>query len=1750
MSFFVKGRNTTGVTGTADVAGPTHQRVHVRPHAGVLQTHTPLPPAQRLDARVGSLSDSAFAVERAKDYVAQCERPVKFHPGAIKARPGGRASRFVKSALDKMGACVGVGRGPTPFVEQSWARPDEPPPTKLKSSSTLFQRPTFTLSKEQKAVRAQAQESALRDAALRMGEVKVDFRSAVERETLLVSKSKQVDAVKEMLHAGVLQARQEHVDRLTTAIQCQQKHQAAVERVSDCERQLNVVLKGQGHLANELKQVAVEHQVLTERQTSLKSAYDALGPQAKDGEIRKMVVVPFKTRNLLVKNEFILAHRKTQLETAQRALDAANVELKYRTPIWKTAARNTAKAKVQACQAKVEEAKGKLERQIGCVEKAQSHMARAQQKWTEVKACDKNRIQGLAIREEFHQNAQSLRDLQRRSDALLEDFGGHENALVAAKTELTAAKEDEAVSRIDMQTAQRKAEASRQRAVELEHELPRLQPLQEALEGPVHEARLEADKARAADQRRVADRVSELVKHPPGFPPAQVTRELREQMQNLANRIEAVSPWLNETQAAADRETRMPVDQTLEIVCRCAAMATGGKGDDAAKALKELMERPFCSLVPKPDENFVGHAEALSNPGDDNTPLKRTISAIAARPRGIELMLRTTQISPEADSQQIRDAVAVYLKASNTNNSLQTPDRDSAIWLQQAEFAAKVLVHADKQEGDEAALAGLTRLQRVAFNGVRNGFTSVAPNSPYDKANKALKEFTDQWVTGAVNNTKKASPLNARALGTQVAADVQLPTLETNLNTQLKKACDELLKITANELNDARSVVGSQRQKRALESAGAGGTEPTELAQVPHALLQAQALLHHVSAKAESGERIDTLTLGTKSWRAIEKSTNAKVKQEATAVKNGGGALGEITQKMRADKPVDETALPMKDFGSLQLTLQALQDGKPNVMQALLRLRDELQPRSPSATVSGPVGPDSPSASSEASQPASPSAKSEFSEPDITTTPTAEDEAMFAEWLHSNDNANVLPISEEDHAELQDFAEKYGIQLQENRIFDPMSSVPQQGASDDRPIDASQQATDFTDIDADLQRRLNALRDVPIATPAASVNGDPDDIDDVILYAPPARLHGDPNDLTEAMMDRLASAEWTEVQPQPEVQGAPGASSSGAGRQAYVNSEIEVAPDVGPRAAALGQIRTAQPVPSQLGTGPSAQGATTPVASESAQPSEPLTPLDDALAQAKTLHERAERFRSSKGDFSSEALEQWVTPSVTDSFGAVTLRHGKQVGIGTGGITGIASKISATFGLVIRPDAELTLNRTDQMKFGRDARGIELSLGRTRGISGAVRAIGRLVAPAGLTGVGPGVGIDHNASLTKGKDGFLMRAPKFGDKTHKMLTGDFSKMVSTALTWREPRQENGDPLYEEPLEALLDRHADISVGTIHSSRVVSHTATSTVQAFSSPGGEVGKGASNLNIFAGLSSSRTTERSSLTQQGGTQAAIIDSRKSTHLVSANAGFNVQFSGMPGQQDKKPEDKEAKDKDAEKAAEKEKKTNYPTVEVAQLRGRALHGLATANLRLSSAQSGANLLLRPDGTIGADRFLEFNSFRKFEAKVAEHREKWVLKGMKDLELPEGFPEAEKRIIAERTLDDFMAHARASEKAGQVTFQENLDVKPEVSSQLSGNLALEEIARLEGRVEDANHLAAAREKILADDSSYVPFLLKAIVRSSATESNGINLGLSYMHNKGATASQIYDWYPKVGSAGPDTQDKPLINVRAPGDWK
>lgn len=1543
MGFFSKIRNTSGLGGNVAAAGPTYSRTELRPFGGLLPTHTPLPASPILAARLGTLQESVLSIERARKYLADCERPVQPHQEFIRGKTMGRSKRFFRAAAHHLGSFLGVGRGPAPFAKQAWTRPDVSGPeasqsgagqAKLRQAKALHDGGETSIG-ESETKPADSSKHAVDDG--------IGLRGALERERLLVSKSDYVAAVRQMVGDGIDQARQEYVAGLAEVTEKCLFHQSEAQNLIDASVRVSQAKKHQAHLVEESQKLQIDLESLRIRKSQLQERLAALGPQPVEGEAAVTQFHQVQARQVLTRVGASLQAAQKKWVDAQQSLAIAKRQRNVAMPL--TTTRAQASQRVTALRLQRDNALHEVQGQQALSARGEALVEKAGQRLQEVERLNERQAQRSALQYELSDTRQLQKDLLRRGTGILADLREHRPRLELAQAQELLAKDAEFSARIALERSQRDAATSLRLAQALEQELPRLDPVEAALVEPLKAACVQAETARRTEQKRLSQRLSVLVESPAGFSADQITPALRQQMQALASRLDEVPQGMSQTKAESVRSLRMPLEQTLEIVSRSVALACGADGSKAAGVLSELMKLPFTDLVPKPTSDSSSKSDEHGGDPKHGGTLKRCAGILCARPGGTELLERCTLRSSPVPTQQIRDAVTVYFKAYNANNSAQTPDRDSLIWLQQAQLAATSLANSGTGVDPATALGRLSESQRIAFNGVRNDLMSVAPGSVYDKVNLALQALSDDWVPAAQSPKGKASPLDARHLATRVGADVKLPTLETDLNKQLAVACDELLKILAHELNEARRAVNDERQQRQLTPPADKKSASQPPLQVPQALLEAQTLLHHIQQQAELGHRIDLLRLNSSVWKKIDKATKTKIKREVDAAHSSVGALRDVTQglQLKSHRVVPaskdggpsarlsikpESAAEMepaeaKDFSALQMALWEFPVDQPTVLQVLSRLNDELLA--------------------------------------VRAVDPAQDPA-----------AGQVPSAE-------------------------------------------------PDIAADLVARLGGI-ELPGARAESAAKS-------ALEWRSPS--------------DRRSPELRVDESKQPEV------------------------------ALALALVQE-EPA------------------------AEPLSALENALSQAQTLQERMARFHSRQGDFSDDALAQWVTAALSSSFGTVALQNGRQLGFSTNGLTGVAAQISGALGFTVRPDLEVSAQQRQQLRFSRDTRGLEFSMNQVKGMSGSLSATAYLLGSGAASG--PGMGMSHSASQYRGQGGAVVRAPKFGEKNYKDATEDLGQMLTTALTWRGLPTKSGQRIYENPIQALLDRHPTVSVGTYDSLRSTSVSASTSVQAFSFQGGELGDAHARAQMSAGVSTSKLKEYASLKTKGGTQGVSANTERRSHLVAANAAIKQKISVDSG---------------ADAAA--------------PLNG-TLGGLAlNANLRLSSAQSTANMLLRPDGTITSKRYVEFSSYDKFEATVQTHWDKWVLYGMNMGKWPKDFSESDKRAVTEKTLSDFMEKAKSAAQAGQVTFQEYMALKPEVAAQLTANLALEELARLEGRHADAETLDASRKAIMAVASSYSPFYLKVTLHSSINEASGLNLGVMAMKTQGASAHHVHDWFPKVG---------------------
>lgn len=1602
-------RNTTGYSGSALVTG-SYGHSASRPHAGVIKQHVGLPPVGSLSAHVPDpRKPGTLTVGMAKKHLDQIERPVVTVSDQVTARTQGRTKQFLKSAANVAGKVVGIGRGPAPpAATPQWVRPDVPAVT------ITTKRPLFE-TRAQAALRRQAADDVATKADGFLATYKLPLHEAMDRFNAVAGKASHVEGVHQSLLASVGQAR---VDQAKAA----EAFEAAVGEFDKATNQVQLtgsrLTKLEAHktrLDATARSITSDMRANTARRAELEAKLATLPPIPASREVREADRTYRHDCAALKRTETRLQRREENLAQAQTNLDQAKQRMRGTRPF--SQERATCRAQVIQCRAARNQARVLVEVQQALLADRKNLV---KQSGDRANALDSQR--GSGAREAIQMQ---LQDVKSERDALRNTALGVGLALRECVAQLPGAreahekaKELELKCRIDMESAGRAVTSKREIAEKLTSEMERIEPVRRALVPDVQKASLDLKVLNDMEAVRSSERIRDMTLSPPGFERIQITPGLQTRMELLVEHLHAVPPGLDDQQAMEYRRDRIPDEHALEIVSRCLSLATGGRGDVAEKVLAELMSKDFAGLVPAPGKNFSGQDMVLGNVQDDESELKRFASLIAARPSGVELLMRTVQPVDTKPSRQLQDAVDVYFKATNALAPGNRPkDADSVQWLHYAEQGAKMLAHPDPALPNDgnSAMEALARVQRVAFNGVRNGYTSIAPGSNYDKADRALTKLSTKWVSRANEHSYKNSPLHARHMASKVGADVGLPTIENKLSQRLGTICDELLKRTGGELLAARSRVAQARQL------GAPANNPPA---VPYPLLEAHALLQHIQKRAEKGEPLHSMSLSKKDWRAIENEAKKLHKIEARPARAGVGTLGEMVNELRAGRSTDHdgSALAQNqgsqpDFSGLGLSLLDYQASRerPNLLTLLDDINQHLTLRAPSSQGEGSVA--------------------------------SQDAQHFFDAVESEDQL--------DEIDFFDAVEEQSVtSLSDDEILNDPSDNQPELSLEQRPANLTAPSSNQAALQP-LAQRLAALRD----SSSASTN----------------------------FQQHQADPAWTTA-------------GADVGRQSPTMEDDDLS--VSSQASVLSDLEAAG---AEASAAQSAVNGVPDTVDVDGTAIADQTTLGKALGEAKVLQQLADRFASIDGEFTAEELTQWLGESVDGAFGRVAFNQGHQFSIGTSSLLGVYAELASNLGLLVRPDVELSFGSNNQIKAGRDALGTELSIGKQRtrtGTVGLTATLAKSMDRQEAFSYGPFLSVNHSRVKSTDTSGVVMRNPKFDGRTHDQLTDDFRDMVGTTLKWQDMKGPGGKALYSSPMEALLDRHPAISIATVESATSVATTGSTAAGLF--VGGAHDKG--DFSAFGGAGaavlSTRTRDTWHFKTVGGTQGFVESSDVRLHTTKADAfaGYRGGFLDSNGRLE----------------------------HLAGVRQNFIGFNGALNVRRTLAASGFDVVRMPDGSVVADRFVEFTSYEKFEAAVTPHRAKWIEAGMHSTSWPDNFSDADKRSVCEATFDEFMANAKESLKAGTVTLNENMDVTLEVSAMLTANLALEEVALLEGRTVDAFALRAARDKLLDSDSSYQPFLLKAVVRSNISHRKGVVLGLGGQATKGSSAAQVFDWYPRV----------------------
>lgn len=219
-----------------------------------------------------------------------------------------------------------------------------------------------------------------------------------------------------------------------------------------------------------------------------------------------------------------------------------------------------------------------------------------------------------------------------------------------------------------------------------------------------------------------------LAAAPPGFTAPDAAIVLGPVLERLQARLLAQPP-------RSEREA-LPADAMLEMALRAAARLSGGDAHSAARTLAALLDLRLEDLVPAPD--------AVGAPGGASAAAAALAHELVTLPRGRTLLTSLMVSSPASHNAERAKSVEVYVAAQGKLAlGGQSLDEATRTWLTQAMSGASACMH-DPEGRIEAHAA------RAAYHGVRNGFYSVAPGSPYHQADTCMRSVSERMLDHAV----------------------------------------------------------------------------------------------------------------------------------------------------------------------------------------------------------------------------------------------------------------------------------------------------------------------------------------------------------------------------------------------------------------------------------------------------------------------------------------------------------------------------------------------------------------------------------------------------------------------------------------------------------------------------------------------------------------------------------------------------------------------------------------------------------------------------------------------------------------------------------------------------------------------------------------------------------------------------------------------------------------------------------------
>lgn len=235
---------------------------------------------------------------------------------------------------------------------------------------------------------------------------------------------------------------------------------------------------------------------------------------------------------------------------------------------------------------------------------------------------------------------------------------------------------------------------------------------------------------------------------------------------------EALRDQLRIAQAGLDPKrqgTELAASTVLKSLTSALSQVTGGDPARAARAAQAL----------------TGHSALHwmdDTPTDDPTvnDVRQLHRLMSTMPKGLEVLARLSMEPASLDKREnvaaSRDnvsALRTYWVADNALAEADPADADTQAWLGAAKSMASRTLHkalgpaAAEGASSSAAAAEPTPLQLAAFNGVRNGYLTRAPGSPYDKARTMLDKLSTQWT---VAPDRHKVPLDENLSSNQIRA--------------------------------------------------------------------------------------------------------------------------------------------------------------------------------------------------------------------------------------------------------------------------------------------------------------------------------------------------------------------------------------------------------------------------------------------------------------------------------------------------------------------------------------------------------------------------------------------------------------------------------------------------------------------------------------------------------------------------------------------------------------------------------------------------------------------------------------------------------------------------------------------------------------------------------------------------------------------------------------------------------------------